>query len=67
MVSQYPNCKFIYLIRTQLSHSTKLWLRKRQLFVPIMRNLVLLIFSCFKPINSWSEKYGLSYSMEIFA
>ena len=56
---------FIYLIRTHLSHSTKLWCRRTSLIVcAYFENFEIAYFkkstSCFKPINSWLEKYGLS-------
>ena len=56
---------FIYLIRTHLSHTTKLWCHRTSLIVcAYFENFEIAYFkkstSCFKPINSWLEKYGLS-------
>ena len=63
---------FIYLIRTQLSHSAKLWCRRTSLNVcAYFEKFDIAYFkkitSCFKPINSWLEKHGLSHSKENFA
>ena len=56
---------FIYLIRTHLSHTTKLWCHRTSLIVcAYFENFEIAYFkkstSCFKPINSWLKKYGLS-------
>ena len=62
---------FIYT-STQLSHSTKLWYHRALLIVcAYFEEFVIAYFkksiSCFKPINSWLEKNGLSYRKEKFA
>ena len=68
---------FIYLIRTQLSHSAKLWCLRHYttptsfIVCAYFEKFDITYFkkstSCFKPINSWLEKCGLSYSVEKFA
>ena len=62
----------IYLIRTQLSHSVKLWCRRTSLNVcAYFEKFDIAYFkkitSCLKSMNSWLEKCGLSHSREKFA
>ena len=68
---------FIYLIRIQLSHSAKLWCLRHHttptslISCAYFEKVNIAYFkkstSCFEPINSWLEKYGLPYNNKEFA